>query len=140
MPGASSGVTRESTAQHATTQLPFFPRSWQKDATALQRRRAAAAAGLPWAGFGALEGVQVGLGCGVRGGGLDWECGSDVRVVGPIKLSGCVCVCVCVKRCNPDTGVSSCACACERQHCRVWHIGPEALKSPPPPSSPVCPL
>jgi hypothetical protein len=33
----------------------------------------AVAAGLPCASFGAVEGVRVGLGCRVRGGGLDWE-------------------------------------------------------------------
>jgi hypothetical protein len=58
-------------------------------------RRAAAAAGLPWAGFGAVEGVQsAGAGgtgmCGVRGGGLDWEWQCCACCCGPIKLSGCV--------------------------------------------------
>jgi hypothetical protein len=41
-----------------------------------------ASAGLPLASFGAVEGVRVGPGCGVRGGGGAWTgSGSAVRVV-----------------------------------------------------------
>jgi hypothetical protein len=54
-------------------------------------RRAAVGCGLAL-GLSRVEGVRVGLGCGVRGGGLDWEWQCCACWCGPIKFKAAVCV------------------------------------------------
>ena len=94
----SQAPQRSSPRQAQTLQASPTTLGWRSTRRPLSRaptsttpRRAAAAAGLPLASFGAVEGVRVGPGCGVRGGGLDWEWQCCACCCGPIKLSGCVC-------------------------------------------------
>jgi hypothetical protein len=76
----------------------------------------------PHASFGAVEaveGVRVGLGCGVRGGGLDWEWQCCACCCGPIKLSGCVSHVVMLGGCSPhfDVGSGLATCPFLRRRC-----------------------
>jgi hypothetical protein len=52
-----------------------------------------------WAGFGAVEGVRVGLGCGVRGEALEWEWQCFACCCGPNVM--CVLIYMQVYRGNP---------------------------------------